>query len=519
MMKRNANFCKVVSASVALLASASPVVYAMETPALVPSDKPETLRDHDYYKQELQKLEESTRRIHTEVDRILAEFRRNMEEYRKHTRGTVTIAPPQAIHGMEDVSNTAEQNKPLEIQLSKGAHDDALEAVLGTGNNLLLKIGMSLKCFRGHLDAEYMELPVQLFLTDFTSSPTNHPSIELNFKADCEPTTPTCVLPDKPQAFDSYAQFTDWLNKGYFANQVRITYDFQVDVQKSAPSLAQHLFPLPPNGYRLVGTHVVDNTKILPDDCSPKVAYVSQRGNINTTTVTLGGIFYLNKKLYPIDDHQQVFPHTMLEQQAFKKDEIRKLYHHQWIAQPQITSATYEEFPTRLAKNWPQAPSETYSLLQQQPETLKEEIKHLSCFDGSTGENIDITTSNRTFFIISEEARKKQPIPHEAIVKDELGKYYITRYRYIKLREEAAEAEQQIIQAKELAWQKVIEVQRAAATRLQNEADKQSREWNNYVEKSLQPLDLPAKCLENLSELALEERYKAAEKLISGSVR
>jgi len=302
-------------------------------------------------------------------------------------------------------------------------------------------MNMDLTSFRRPVDVEHMQVPVQLFLTDFTSSPTNHPVIELNFKVDCESTTPTSVFPDKPQDFGNYVQFTDWLSQGYFTNQVKITYDFQVDVQKSAPSLAQHLFALSPNGYHFIGTHLVNNAKITPDDCSPKVSYVSQRGNTNTTTVTLGGILYLNKKPYPIDNHNQVLPHRIIEEKVFKED-TKKFYTPHWITYSGITAKiTYEEFPNNLIQNWPLIPSEIYSVLQQQPEVLKEEIKHLACFDGSTGENIDIIATDRKFLIFSEEARKKQPIPHEAIVMDGLGKYYITRYRNITLEREEAEAE------------------------------------------------------------------------------
>jgi hypothetical protein len=373
----------------------------------------------------------------------------------------LTCSIPQMAYGTESFLNTEEQKKPSEIQLSREA-DDTLGAILGTGNNVLLKIGMSLKNFREFIGMEHMEVPARLFLTDFAFSPTSHPAIELNFKVDCESTKPTCVLPDKPQSFNSYAQFTDWLKEGYFNIQVSITYDFRVDVQKSAPSLAQHLFAFQPNGYRFIGTDTIHNIKIMPDDCSSKISYVSRRGNRNITTATLSGIFYLNKNPYPIEDHCQVFPHKIVEEKVFKKDDTKKFYNHQWIAHSEITAiVTYEEFPNNLIQYWPHSPSERYSLVQQEPKALKEEIKHLSCFDGSTGEEVDIITTDRIFLIFSEEARKKQSIHHEAIIMDELGKYYITRYRNIKLeKEEAAEAEHQKIQQEaEIAVIKTDELQ------------------------------------------------------------
>jgi leucyl aminopeptidase len=69
--------------------------------------------DHNYYKAELQKLEESTRRIHKEVDRILAEFRRNMEEYRLHTGEAVTTTKEGTKHIIMDTLKypEEEQNK------------------------------------------------------------------------------------------------------------------------------------------------------------------------------------------------------------------------------------------------------------------------------------------------------------------------------------------------------------------------------------------------------------------------
>ncbi|AIK96104.1 hypothetical protein [Candidatus Odyssella acanthamoebae] len=335
---------------------------------------------------------------------------------------------PEAVQGMESLSTLGEQKKPSVMQLAKGV-GDTLEAPLGTGANVLLKISMDLKDLKKPTDQEQLEVPVRLFLTDFTSSPTNHPAVHLQVKVDCESTPLRCVLPDKPASFGNYAQFTNWLNQGYFINQVGITYDFRIDLQKSAPSLAQHLFFLPPEGYRFIGTHMVDNTKMIPDSCRPNVAYVSQRGNVNTTTATLGGILYLNKKPYLIGAPQQIFPHRMIEEKVFQRDRSKKFYCHKWLAQSEITSkVTYEEFPTHQVKNWPGVPSEIYSVVQQKPGDL-EQIVHLGCTDGNSGTNYPLT-DEKIFFVFSN-PMDDQPLEYqELIAKDLEGKMYIMRYVY-----------------------------------------------------------------------------------------
>ncbi len=346
----------------------------------------------------------------------------------------LSCSMPQAVRGMENLPMLEKHKKPSVMQLAKGA-DDTLEAPLGTGSNALLKISMDLKDLRKPTDQEHLEVPVRLFLTDFTSSPTNHPAVHLQVKVDCESTPLRCVLPDKPASFGSYAQFIHWLNQGYLINQVGITYDFHIDLQKLAPSLAQHLFFLPPEGYHFIGTHIVDNTKMIPDSCLPNAAYISQRGNLNITTATLGGVLYLNKKPYPIEAHQQIFPHQKIEEKVFLKDETKKFYHYQWIAQSEITAkVTYKEFPTEQINNWPQVPSGTYSVVQREPGD-KEKIKHLACLDGSSGDEVNI--SNGRVFLIECAARKDEKAI-ENIVKDADGKLYIIKYR--NLAQEEAKA-------------------------------------------------------------------------------
>jgi hypothetical protein len=345
---------------------------------------------------------------------------------------------PQLIQAMDSISKPEEQSKPSGIQLSKGA-DYTLEAVLGTGNNVLLKLSMDLRALKrpiekSQLEKGKLEVPFRLFLTDFTSTPTAHPTVNLKAEVDCESTSPTYTLIDKPAPFDSYGQFVGWLKKGYFSNWINLTYDFQVDVQKSAPSLAQYIFAVMPS-YRFLGTHVVENSTIQPDRCTPKITYVSERGNINKTTITLSGTLYLNEKSYPIEDHQQIFLHPIIDQVVFKSDETKRFYSHQWIAKSEATTkVTYEEFPSQLIQSWPNAPVGSYSILMKKPDDL-EGIRHLACWDGVTGKEVDI--SDGRMFLMDCEAINKAKLVEgakfiETIVKDEAEQLYTVRYEYPK---------------------------------------------------------------------------------------
>jgi len=349
----------------------------------------------------------------------------------------------QTIQAMESECTLGESKKASIMQLAQRV-DDTLEAPIGTENNVLLKVSMDLKSLRKPIEQENIEVPVRIFLTDFTSCPTNHPAVNLQVKVDCELTPLKCVLPDKPVSFGSYAQFMLWLEQRYFINQVGITYDFHIDPQKGAPSLTQHLFFLPAGGFRFIGTYIVDNTKIPPDDRVPHVSYASQRGNVNMTTATLGGILYLNEKPYSIEAHQQIFPHRLIEEKVFQSDRSKSLHYHKWLSFSEIISkVTYEEFPIHRVQDWINVPSEKYSVVRQSPGD-KENIKHLTCFDGSMGKEIDISSSEEKFLIVSIEPRVEGPNMQEAIVKGE-EEFYIMQYRNLTLEKKEAENEIKLI--------------------------------------------------------------------------
>lgn len=354
-------------------------------------------------------------------------MRKNVKYLISSALVTLSLYAPDTIHGMDDAPKPVHQKKPG-IQLTRGS-GNTLTKLLGMGDDIHLEMSIDLDILKATLVKDQTEVAVRLFLTDSQRCPTSHPAVDLTVEVGCESTPLTCVLPNKPQSFGSYAQFTDWLNQGYFKNEIRITYDFDVDVQKSAPSLAQHLFSLPPNGYHFIGTHAIENSMIKPEKCVPEVAWRSQRGAVNATTVTLQGTFYLKNQPYPVAGHQQIFPHPMVDQKVFKKDRTKKFYHHGWLAQSQITvKATYEEFAGDQLKGWPTAPAETYSLLRQKPGDLKE-ICHIGCWDGFTGETVDIS-GGKIFLMDGEGIAEKSSEFQESIVTDEEGKHFIMRYVY-----------------------------------------------------------------------------------------
>ncbi|MCE3230366.1 MAG: hypothetical protein K0R52_294 [Alphaproteobacteria bacterium] len=406
-----------------------------------------------------------------------------------------TISTLWAVHGMEH-----DQKSPPGMQLNKGA-GNTLESVLGTGNNVMLKMSMNLNDLGTPLGIGQPDLPVRLFLTDFMSSPTQHPPVDFRVKVRCESTPPACMLPDKPESFNSYDQFTDWLNKGYFVNQIKVTYDFQVDIQQSAPSLARHLFFVPPGGYRFTGIYAVENATMKPSQCVPQAAWSSKRGDENTTTVTLGGTFYLNDRPYPVAGHNQVFPHSVVEQVVFKRDDARQFYTHKWLARSEVTArVTYREFPDGEARNWPNAPLGTYSLLKSKPDGL-EEINHLACWDGSNGNEVDIS-DGRVFSVVCEAINKPRGDNElqESIIKDGAGNLYTVRYQY-------TEAEQVRRAAAVAALRD--EEQRKENARFQQEAEKQARKDATYKRE----IEETQKRIEDLENKLAEIEKREAERI------
>ena len=288
-------------------------------------------------------------------------------------------------------------------------------------------------------------IPAYLFLTDYQRCPTKHAPISLQVAINCESTPYS--LPNKPPSFDSYDEFASWLKAGwlderYLSNQLKVTYNFLVNVHQQAPSLVEHLSILAEN-YRFVGNHIIDNfIEVQPEqniECIPYIFYTSHRGDVNMTTVTLGGIVYLDGCPYPIDNHHQTFPHLVVEETILERDRTQRFYSHQWIAQSQIkVMITYRAFPKSQIKNWPDAPSEIYSLLRTRHDELQY-IHHIQCWDGVSGQKFDI--SDGEVFSIAYEANNR-PLDStclKSVVKDALGKEYIVSYKKGEMKKEKIE--------------------------------------------------------------------------------
>src|SRR5271166_2458360 len=111
IMKRNVNIFKVASLSLVFLILASPIASAMDIEeGKFPSG---SLKDQDYYDKELQKLKDLNVWIHNEVDRILADFKQNREDYQR-TRAMAMTAK---------VSETEEEEAKPQANFLNGEYD------------------------------------------------------------------------------------------------------------------------------------------------------------------------------------------------------------------------------------------------------------------------------------------------------------------------------------------------------------------------------------------------------------
>jgi len=394
--------------------------------------------------------------------------------------GMVAFLMFQTVQGMEGFEE--QRQKSPGIQLLKGA-DNTLEVFLGLGEKNLLKLSVGLSDFKIPHGKEQVEVPVRLFLTNWEFSPTDHPPVILQIIMDCEQTPLTCSLPRKPSSFDSYGQFADWLGKGYLTNQTTLSYDFEVDIPQVAPSLAQYLGS--PGCYHFIGTHTIDNTTIIyPDQLVSHVSYSSQRDNKNTTTATLGGTFYLNGCPYSVDAYRQKFFHPVVEEIILERNATQKFYSYQWIAQSKVTKkVAYREFPKSQIKNWPNAPSRTYHLVRKSYEDL-EYIRHVSCWDGDSGQKVNIS-DGQVFLIVHEEIQKEADNARylESIVKDDLGKLYTMHYQYKKQK-----------QSRRKSWQSTVNEKITEITELPQHQSQQ--EWLmpiHQIMRAMTPTEFPQK--------------------------
>jgi hypothetical protein len=245
-----------------------------------------------------------------------------------------------------------------------------------------------------------------------------------------------CILP-KQAEFDSYDQFVGWLNEGYLTNETTIHYDFHVKIDSSWDWVKCFGDPLP-ESFHFFGAHEIVNPKIVPHKRVPQVTCSSERGNTNATTAKLGGKFYFNDYIHTIDEHEQIFPHLIVGDDFFKKDETRKVYSIGGIYQSEeIRMITYQEFPNDQMQNWPEQdrfyvmdrPSERYILPKRKLSDF-EEIQHLACWNASTGDNVDISDGREFRRDLVEVATPEGGEFLNSILYDGMGNEYTACYQY-----------------------------------------------------------------------------------------
>ena len=333
----------------------------------------------------------------------------------------------------EDLSSSS-------IQLKQG-FNDTLEAILGVGKIYTLKISIDLSLFKKSIEKELIDVPICLFLQDLSRSSYQYDDqVNTKINVKCEWTPVKCVLLPKPlgfesyeHSFESYDQFTEWLNRGYFTNENILYYDFHIDVNEIAPMFIPHLYAVPLKGYHFSGSHVCNNAVIKPDNNTCTIKYSSRRGE-HLTIITLSGSLFLGEKEYHIDDHTQMYSHSIIKQDTFK-NKSKKFYNRNWIARcEEITKITYSEMEDDDYDNWPDSPCAEYVILKQSPGNL-EKIQHVECWN-SIGENISLS-DDRVFSIVHERVEDPECECIESIVKDDNTLYTV---RYYKNRDEESQS-------------------------------------------------------------------------------
>ena len=334
--------------------------------------------------------------------------------------------------GSKDLSSSS-------IQLKQG-FNDTLEAILGVGKIYTLKISMDLSLFKKSIEKELIDVPICLSLQDLSRSSYEYDDqVNTKINVKCEWTPVKCVLLPKPlgfesyeHSFESYDQFAEWLNGGYFTNENILYYDFHIDINEIAPMFIPHLYAVPLKGYHFSGSHVCNNAVIKPDNNTCIIKYSSRRGE-HLTIITLSGALFLGEKEYPIDDHTQTYSHSITKQNTFK-NKSKKFYNRNWIARcEETTKITYSEMEDDY-DNWPGSPCAEYVILKQSLGNL-EKIQHVECWN-SIGENISLS-DDRVFSIVHERVEDPECEWIESIVKDDNTLYTV---RYYKNRDEESQS-------------------------------------------------------------------------------
>ena len=262
-------------------------------------------------------------------------------------------------------------------------------------------------------------------------------------KLDCEAKPFSFVSPHVDK-FTSYKQYRDWLNKTHLSNEVSVTYDFKINPSVDAPELVKKVFHIQPQ-YRFIGTHILNNSKIVPDSCTSSISYFSNKVD-NTTTITLNGFLTLNNKPYNLPPNKISILHSLSSAKVINTDKGKKLYNSQFLYLSELTSVhTYIEYSQNKGL-WPDIPSSTYRLVRKSVSD-SQKVQHISCTDGETGIEIDML-ANKLILSVEydintiEKVKYNKPnvsvvennhVEFEHVAKDETGKYYIIKYRNISL--------------------------------------------------------------------------------------
>jgi len=340
---------------------------------------------------------------------------------------------PKGSLGTDKPSAYKEQKSPLKMySLPTDSH--SLEKIFCINRNFAIKINMNLNALKPGIEKEQENIPAKLSLTDSEVFLIDHISVNISVPVTYDSRLMAHHLneQDAPSAFENYSQFMNWLKGTPLLQEVQVTYDFNLNIQEKAPGFAEYLTSGLLESYHFKGKHTMKHI-LQPDHYIPSISYLSQRGNTNATTAILGGTLYFEKRFYSTSNYQQIFPHQKIEETILDRGKKGKFYSCQWVARSKsLVKTTYREFPEDQINNWPNPPCEFYNIVHNQYGDL-EDIHHINCWDGESGQTIDIS-DGAVFSITYEDINKQEDSSKyiESIVQDSLGKLYTVHYHRIQ---------------------------------------------------------------------------------------
>ena len=303
---------------------------------------------------------------------------------------TVIVLMTQWALGVDKPLDYEEQKKSLKMS-PLSTTSNKLEAILGIDGDFALKISMNLNDLKPCLEKEQQDITAKLSLTDSDVFLIDHISIPISIPVTYDPLFITYHLQNTPSSFKSYEEFSGWLKGACISQEARVTYDFQINIREEASFFIECLTHELLRNYSFKGEHTIKSLPFQSDRYMPSVSYLSQRGNTNATTAILGGILSFKKRFHSVNNYQQIFLHQKIEETILDRGEKGKFYSYQWIAQSKsLVKTTYREFPESQIDNWPNPPCEFYHLINNQYGGL-ENIHHMNCWDGESGQTVDIS--------------------------------------------------------------------------------------------------------------------------------